>query len=136
MGHPGGIKRSQLTARQFAGTVARQLLKKDQRPWHEHRVEALAQCSLQLPIFKAGRHDKGAEAGHAGIRFTFRQEKRGIDDAGDLHDLVIEIGQRGALAGDIDQIGMPSMQDETAIAEDFDEIRQGYAAFDMLTMGN
>ena len=50
-------------------------------------------------------------------------------------DLVVEVGQRGALAGDVDQVGVAAVQQEAAVGEDLDDVGQGRAALDMAAAG-
>ena len=112
--------------RQFAGGVTWQLLDQQQRPWQEYRIDAGAQGPDDVCGIELWGHDQRGEprdAGERGFRIVAHEE-RAVDDARNRVELVIEIGERAALAGDVDQIGRTPMQQEMLLANRLEHIGQ------------
>ena len=57
-----------------------------------------------------------------GIHLIVRHEKHAIAHAVDAVELVIEIGQRSTLAGDVDHIGAAPVKDERLLVLELDQV--------------
>ena len=104
-----------IASRGSSRCVARQRIDEMEGPRKESSVDARAQRGHQLSG-EAGRHDEGGEP----------RDRRGASSGitktpsrtpGNRVQLVVEIGERGALARDVDQVGIAPVQHEALAAE-------------------
>ena len=105
-----GVEGLQAADRQLAGTVSWKLIEEDQRPGKKNRIKALAQFGKKRLWLHFGSDNEGAQARNAILDGFFWQEEGGIDHPGNRRDLVVEVSQRGSLAGNIDLIRTSSVQ--------------------------
>ena len=89
-------------------------------------------CSRRAASSLRGHH-AGGDAGHLGVRGArvLEVEERPVEHAGDRVQLVIEVGERAALAGDVDQVGEAPVQQEAPLAGDLEHIAQARRLLDV-----
>ena len=125
-------------ARQFAGLVARQRIDEQQRTRHERGVDALAQCTQQI----GGRHvRRDNERDEARDRLAVRvararrvvvgHEEHAVRDARYRVELVVQVAERGSLAGDVDEIGLASVHQEMGVVERFERVAHRHRRLDV-----
>src|SRR5215472_14512977 len=109
--------------RELAGAGARQTRHQQQRARQEHRIDAPAELRGDRRGVEPRRDHAGAHPGHGCIVTGGVTVKEGaIEHAGDGVELMVEVGEGAALAGDVDEICQAAMQQEATPAEHLDDV--------------
>src|SRR5260221_4853593 len=116
-------------ARQLADVIARQRLHKVQRARQEGRIDALPQRLEDLLFAAAPRHHRRCEARQR--RAGLRDHESAVAHAGDGIQVVVQAGERAALAGDVDHVARPAMQQEPAGRAELDHVAEQQLGVDM-----
>src|ERR1700760_2551116 len=100
---------------QFTGIVARQSSNEQQWPWHEYGIDSLPELVSQFGNAQTRRHDDRGNPGDAGLGplIGLAHKERPVYDTRNGIQLVIQIRQRAAFAGDVDQVRQASVQQES-----------------------
>src|SRR6185312_1397197 len=101
-----GGEGSKSLLRELSRIVARQAVNEQERTGQEYRVDPAAQLIGQGSRVEGWRHDKCRDARHSrarGMRFVGKKENP-VDDPVDGVEMVVQIGKRAALAGDVDEV--------------------------------
>ena len=118
-----GDEQQQAFPRDFSGLVTRQRLHLKQRSRQKHRIKAFGQCGQQLPLAEFRGDCQRHEPINAASGFR-RHEEYALDDSSNPVELMVEISQRTALAGNIDQIFAATKQPEFSRAARFHHVAE------------
>jgi len=93
---------------QLARFIAGQGFHLQQRARQEHRVDAIAQLREDLRCIEPGRHHQGGEPRDPCHRvvFVLAYEEGAVDDAWNAVELMVQVTEGAALAGNIDQVAV------------------------------
>ena len=95
----------------------------DDPPRQEGGVDAAAQRRQDLLAAQAGGDDERHQAGDAGgVGSVRRAPERAVDHAVDRVEVEVEMAERAALAGDVDQVVGAAEQAEAIGAEDLEHV--------------
>src|SRR5882672_5522764 len=111
--------REQGRARQLTRLVPWKLCNELQRSWQECRIDVPRQRREDLLAGSQRRNDK-----RSATPVVARHEDDRVSHALDRKELLREISERGALAGDLDEIPCTAQQSERAICRRVDQILQ------------
>ena len=110
---------------QLAGGIAGQGIDEVERARQESRFDPLAQPRQQRFGCQIGRHHEGSQPHRPPtLAGTLRHDEHAVADTIDRVEVMVEIGQRTALASDVDLIGGASVQDEAVGRIQFDYVGQ------------
>ena len=89
-------------------------------------------CSVNAAAFNAGGDHGGTQAFHpGGAGGAVAQEERAVCHTGDGIQLCVQIAERTALAGDVDQVGRTAVQKEFLLPGNLDDILHLRQLFDV-----
>jgi hypothetical protein len=112
--------------RQLAGRLARQRVDVDDAARQERRVDAVAQGRDDALARDARRHHEGDQADDAGrVAVALGRHPEGaVDDAFDRVEVEVEVADRAALAGDVDQVVGAAEEAEGLGVDDLEHVGQ------------
>ena len=103
---------AQRAHRELAGAFARQRRHVHHAARHEHRLEPLRAAPRPLGArVERRRHHEGHRPHHA-VGHVVGQPEGAVLDAGDAVEVVVQVAERAALAGDVDQVVGAAQQAE------------------------